>query len=381
MSIDLQMLGSKLRRYRDQVGASLDDVSTATGIPQHLLKDYEDACREPTGDEVLILADYYKCDYKFFISNEQLAAFEQTETLFRKYSTELSKEDRWAILEFLFLCDAEEFLMSNLPAQNRIPFTFNKSGTHFKTHAIEAAATLRRHLGYNDKKVGMDVYDDFRNIGFHVFRRHLVNSSISGLCIRHPRAGKCLLVNYTEDVYRQRFTAAHEAAHAILDDDQDFVVSFSGERSDLSEIRANTFASRYLMPPEFLRQIPQSDQWDTLKAREWASKLKVSTEALAYALKDAGLVSEHLMHEIKGTKVPSDAKVDPELPSNLPPRSHQRRAELLSRGLSVYYVKLCFDGYEKGLVSSGRLSEMLLLSNDELPLVAELYGRHLLHGD
>lgn len=135
------------------------------------------------------------------------------------------------------------------------------------------------------------------------------------------------------------------------------------------------------MPPEFLKQIPQSDQWDTMKAREWASKLKVSTEALAYALKDAGLVSEHLMHTIKATKVPSDAKVDPELHSNLSPRSHQRRVELLSRGLSMSYVKLCFDGYERGLVSSGRLSEMLLLSNDELPLVAELYGRRLLHGD
>lgn len=135
------------------------------------------------------------------------------------------------------------------------------------------------------------------------------------------------------------------------------------------------------MPPEFLRQIPQTDQWDPIKAREWASNLKVSTEALAYALKDAGLVSEPLMHTIKAIKVPTDAKVDPELPSNLPPRSHQRRAELLSRGLSMHYVKLCFDGYERGLVSSGRLSEMLLLSNDELPLVAELYGRHLLHGD
>lgn len=381
MSIDLQMLGSKLQRYRNQVGASLDDVSTATGISQQSLKDYEGARREPTGDEVLILADYYKCDYKFFISNEQLAAFEQTETLFRKYSAELSREDRWAILEFLFLCDSEEFLMMNLSAQSRIPFAFKKSGTFLKTHAIEAATALRRHLGYDDKKVGMDVYDDFRAIGFHVFRRHLANSSISGLCIRHPRAGKCLLVNYTEDVYRQRFTAAHEAAHAILDDDQDFVVSFSGEKNDLSEIRANTFASRYLMPPEFLRQIPQSDQWDPTKAREWASKLKVSTEALAYALKDAGLVSETLMLMIKATKVPKDAKVDPELPSNLSPRSHQRRSELLSQGLSMHYVKLCFDGYERGLVSSGRLSEMLLLSNDELPVVAELYGRRLLHGD
>ncbi len=87
--------------------------------------------------------------------------------------------------------------------------------------------------------------------------------------------------------------------------------------------------------------------------RVWASKLKVSTEALAYALKDANLISEHQVRTIKATKVASDAKVDPELPANLSPRSHQRRAELLSRGLSMHYVELCFDGYERGLYPLG----------------------------
>ena len=241
MSLDLQMLGAKLRRFRNQVDASLAEVSAATGILEQLMEDYEQARREPTGDEILILADYYKCDFKFFISNEKLAAFEQTETLFRKYSSELSKSDRWAILELLFLCECEEYLLKVLPSQKRSVFDFKKSGTHFKTHGAEAASALRRHLGYEAKMVPMDVYRDFRSIGCHVFRRRLVNSTISGLCVRHPVAGKCILVNYSEDVYRQRFTAAHEVAHAILDDDQDVIVSFTSDKGNLSEIRANVF--------------------------------------------------------------------------------------------------------------------------------------------
>lgn len=381
MSLDLQMLGAKLRRFRNQVDAALSEVSGATGISEQLLEDYELARREPTGDEILILADYYKCDYKFFISNEKLAAFEQTETLFRKYSAELSKADRWAILELLFLCECEEYLLKVLPSQKRSVFEFKKSGTHFKTHGVEAASALRRHLGYEAKAVPMDVYHDFQSIGCHVFRRRLVNSTISGLCVRHPVAGNCILVNYSEDVYRQRFTAAHEVAHAILDDDQDVIVSFTSDKGNLSEIRANVFASRYLMPPEFLRMIPAPKQWDRLKAVDWASKLKVSTESLAYALKDENLISNEQENEIKAVKVPSEMKSDPELPLTLSPKMRQRREEFLIRGLPMFYIDRCFEAYDLGIVSAGRLAEMLLAKDDELPAIAELYGKRLKHED
>jgi Zn-dependent peptidase ImmA (M78 family) len=68
---------------------------------------------------------------------------------------------------------------------------------------------------YLDHAVPLDVYADFRSIGIHVFRRKLGNSKISGLFIMHPVAGKCALVNSNEDVYRQRFSAAHETIHRL----------------------------------------------------------------------------------------------------------------------------------------------------------------------
>jgi Zn-dependent peptidase ImmA (M78 family)/transcriptional regulator with XRE-family HTH domain len=313
MTFDLVLFSSKLKRYREQFETSVDEVSRATGIPTQALASLEHGERRPTGDEVLILADYYKCDYQFFISNEQLAPFEQTETLFRRYGDEFSKEDRWAVQEFLFLCECEEFLLSLIPRRDLKPFRFVKIGTYFKGHAESAAARLRGHLGYSSNQVGSDVYDDFRCLGFHIFRRELGNSNISGLYIKHPMAGKCILVNYSEDVYRQRFTAAHETAHAILDQEEDFVVSLISDKSNLVEVRANTFASRYLMPPEFLSQIPDSRRWTPEKAIDWASRLKVSTEALAYALKNANLISEFVEAQIKSVRVPLEMKIDPEL--------------------------------------------------------------------
>lgn len=381
MTFDLSLFSSKLRKYREQLENSLDEVSAVTGISIQALATLENADRRPTGDEVLILADYYQCDYLFFISNDKLAPFEQTETLYRRHGNEFSKEDRRTIQEFLFLCECEEFLLNALPRRDYKPFRFSKSGNYFKGHGEQAAKRLREHFGYSPIQVGSDVYDDFRYLGFHIFRRQLGNSNISGLYIKHPTAGKCILINYSEDIYRQRFTAAHESAHAILDDEEDFIVSFVKDKIDLVEIRANTFASHYLMPPDFLRNIPDSSNWTTDKAIDWANRLKVSTEALAIALKNANLISPSTEMIIKAVKVPSDRKNDPELPASLSPASRLRREKSLKRGLSIFYVNLCLDAYERDFISAGRLAEMLLVSERELNEMADLYGRALMYGN
>ena len=223
---------------------------------------------------------------------------------------------------------------------------------------------------------------DFRSIGIYLFRRKLDNSNISGLFIRHPVVGMCVLVNYFEDIYRQRFTAAHEAAHAILDTEKDLVVSFSWDTKNLIETRANTFASRYLLPPEFLRTIPDPTSWSGKDSINWAHKLRVSTEALSYALQDARIVDDAKGEEIRNVRVPNEMKVDPELPQSLTSASRARKLHLLSQGLSDHYVSLCFDAYAANVISADRLREQLLLDDDFALLeLADLYGRSLKYGD
>lgn len=382
MSLDLTLVGNKIRRYREQLDLSVQDLSDGTGISSEHIFLYEKGKREPTGDEILILADFFRCDYKFFISNEKLAPFEETEQLYRRYGSDFSKPDRRCVQDFLFLCEIEEFLTTRLGRdEGRNQFEFRKSGTFYKAHGEQAAAALRRHLQYGPTQVEMNIYGDMRRIGVHVFRRKLGNSDISGLYIRHPVAGKCVLVNYSEDVYRQRFTAGHELAHTILDDEQDFVVSFAKwDRTDLTEIRANTFSSRYLMPPELLRSV-STEQWTVDKGVDWAQRLKVSTEALAYALREAGLIQPEFVDELRGVRVPADSKVDPELPGDLSDLSRRRKQELLERGLSDHYVDLCFDAYGEGVISSGKLAECFISDNAGLEEIAEIYGRSLIYGD
>lgn len=381
MPIDRQLLSQKLIRYREQFQLTIYDLSAFTGISEERLVGFERNDIEPTGDEILILADFYKCDFKFFISSEKLAPFEQTEFLFRKYDTDFSKQDRWAIQEFLYLAECEEFLFEQLNVYKTNIFYFRKQGDYFKRHGMDAANSLRKALGYSDIKVPLNIYEDFRKIGLHVFRRKLENSNISGIYIKHPTAGKCILINYSEDIYRQRFTAAHEVGHAILDDETDVVVSFNKwSKGDLIEIRANTFASNYLMPPKFIKKLPNPKEWDVEKAIIWANKLKVSTEALANSLRVLGLIDANVENLIKSVRVPNEFKSDPELSNSLSSLGRERKKHLLERGLSTKFVRLCFEAYQRNIISSGRLAEMLLLKESELVEIVSLYGEEIRYG-
>ncbi|QEA14324.1 helix-turn-helix domain-containing protein [Comamonas flocculans] len=379
MAIDLRTLGSKLAKYRGQLKESSVEVASSTGIDAARLAAIEAGQQEPTGDEVLILADHYRCDFKFFISNEQVAPFEQTETLYRAHGNDFTKEDRRAIQEFLYLCETEDFLVRELGRPPK-SFSFAPSGAFFKGHGEAAAASLRTALGYSDREVPRDVYAEFRSVGVHVFRRKLGNSNISGLFIMHPVAGKCALVNHSEDIYRQRFSAAHEMAHAIFDFSQGASVSFEGASgSDMVELRANRFASCFLMPPAFLAQLPDPARWTDADAQRWANDLRVSCVALAIALKEAKLIDAATCDRIRRLRVARDAKIDPELPDSLSVAQRERKARLLESGLSDHYVGLCFDGFSAGVISIGRLAEALLCSHGELAELADLYGRSL-HG-
>jgi Zn-dependent peptidase ImmA (M78 family) len=376
VALDLVTLGEKIRLYRELRGLETAEVTSATGISEERLLVLERGEVTPTGDEVLIIADFFQCDYRFFVSNQRLAPFQQIETLYRRFGDEFSKDDRLRIQEFLFLCECEAFLVSELGWKTE-PFRFAPSGTLYKAHGEQAARALRRHFFYAANVVPNDVYADFRRIGFHVLRRRLDNSNISGLTIHHPVAGTCILVNYSEDIYRQRFTAAHEAGHGILDFGEEVIVSFTNRyANNLTEVRANTFAAKYLLPTEIVSNLPVG-RWTRAEIVKWASHFRVSTAALAIALKEVGKIDDNQVQELRRVSVPSMVKVDPEL-GNLEGRAALRKSELLWRGLSTFYVRLCFDAYSVGLMTARRLAEMMLVEDIELNEIASLFNVQLL---
>jgi transcriptional regulator with XRE-family HTH domain len=267
MALDLGLLSNKLIKHRENFLLNLEELSQKSGITVDQLKSFEEGVLEPTGDEILILADVYLCDYKYFISNESEPNFEKIEKLFRKHGNVLQATDRWAIQECIFLAENEAFLDEKLGKIIPIKFIFQKTGTYFKGHGYDAASKLRELLHPSSHELNLNVYEDFKKIGINIYRRKLKNSNISGISLKHSSIGKFILVNYSEDIFRQRFTVAHEAAHAIfdLDDSDNFLSPSKWDPNDLVEIRADTFASAYLIPQFVLDSIQDNRYWSSEK--------------------------------------------------------------------------------------------------------------------
>jgi hypothetical protein len=213
-------------------------------------------------------------------------------------------------------------------------------------------------------------------MGMKVFRRRLENSAISGFYMSHPEAGPCILVNLAEGMARQRFSAAHELAHGLMDG-KAITMSMVGEWDStvLTEVRANAFASNFLMPTALLTSVDKAKWVDTREVSSWAGRLRVSVPALLSALQGAGLIDAGQRALLRSSTPRPAGPPDPELEGALTPAQVDRKRALLERGLSKGYVDLCFDARIRDVISGGLLAEMLLATPAETQEIAMLFGR------
>jgi Zn-dependent peptidase ImmA (M78 family) len=120
---------------------------------------------------------------------------------------------------------------------------------------------------------------------------------VSGLVVRDDN-GTVIGVNNAHPPTRQRFTIAHELAHALLHEgqevhyDKDFRVDFRSAASSLGvevkEMEANFFAASILMPRRFLEADPMVADLDLEEAagavKALAARYKVSPHAMSIRL-------------------------------------------------------------------------------------------------
>jgi transcriptional regulator with XRE-family HTH domain len=371
---DLKQLGDKLSRIRLQLQMTESDVEAKTGIPAAELVEIEHGRSGPTGDQLLILSELFLVDYKDFLSNEKRPPFEQTEILYRMHGEHLATEDRWSIQQMLYFCENEFFLRKELGRGMPLFALPKPSGTYQKGQGWAAAQQVRSALNLKDNEIPVDVFRLFRNIGIHIFRRPLSNSNVSGLFIKHPVAGPCVLVNYSEDQYRQRFTVCHEVAHALLDaKDDEPIISLESDQSSLRELRANSFAGAFLVPPGSINGLSLSSISEEAFVG-LCQKLMVNAKTLLIAFKNFNGATDSEIDRFDHIRIPKSSKSDPELGPDLTTLSHQRRQDLLESGLSYPYLRLCLDGYHEGKISLLRLSEVLLLDLAETTQLMKSFG-------
>jgi Zn-dependent peptidase ImmA (M78 family) len=379
MDFTPQAFARKLSKLRTDFGHDLVGLANLSGIPAERLDTLERAAEEPNGDEILVLADCFKRDYQFLLSDDAADGETEVGVLFRTRAADISPADRSAIAEFSYLCRCQARLEADLGInKGQAGFSFKPTNRYYKGDAEKCAISLRGHLGLERNEVVRDIFSLMRSTGIKVFRRRLESSAISGLFMLHPTAGQCILVNVAEGMERQRFSAAHEWAHALMDGTP-LNFSMMRDQSAYVEVRANTFAARFLIPPELLTSVRSSAWTDPNKISEIAARIRMSIPALLYSLADAKLVPQDQLEDLMRRAPRSSEAPDPELEGEMTPIQRERRNALLERGLSGHYVGLCFDAYARGFVTLGLLSEMLLTTASGAHEIGALFGRSLGH--
>ena len=105
-----------------------------------------------------------------------------------------------------------------------------------------------------------------------------------------------ILVGTSRVAARQRFTIAHELGHVLAGDDQHIHVDtdiFAEEhRKEHSEIRANAFASAFLLPEDRLRAETRGLDWVGDAFAKLVCRLWVSPSTLAWRLLNLGLIDD-----------------------------------------------------------------------------------------
>lgn len=378
MAYDFLKISQKLLRSRNNMGLSKTEVARLAGIDVARIEALESGNVEPSGDEILILADVYKEDFRYFISNQNLSSAETVDELYR-LNGGITNTDKRAIQSFIFHSANEQSLLDSLGETSEtfvIPRISNEK--IWKNDGAKVAQALRQFLGYRNQDAFQNLYYEFRRIGIHIFRVKLEESNLSGLFIRHPLAGKCVLVNYDENLYRQNFTLCHEVGHALMDGGS-YNVSYQSQK-DYREYRANAFASEFLMPRAIVKQINPSSLTPG-NIVKYATKFRVNVPAFLIALETADVITPEKREEYgrMGLKVSQDEQIDYEL-EDLTEHLRDSYEMMFERGLTPFYVRLCYNAYEKKLITVDRMAEMLDISLYELPLLLDSFKMKLNNG-
>lgn len=262
MAINEQELGHRLREAREACAMTQEQVAGQLGLSRPSVAQMELGNRQVTSLELDRLAYLYSRDIRVFLS-EQFEAKDALTVMFRA-NPDLEREGQ--VAESLRRCIALGRALSDLEnivgveREAFIPVIYPLGPPKTKWDAIQqgqqAAESERRRLELGDGSVG-NLAELMESQGVRMASVPLP-ADVSGITVHDPQAGIFVAVNKSHGITRQRFSMAHEYAHVLMDQDGAVsIVSRGGNRTDLSEIRANAFAAVFLMPEKGLRRFVQ----------------------------------------------------------------------------------------------------------------------------
>jgi predicted secreted protein len=181
--------------------------------------------------------------------------------------------------------------------------------------AVEAHRAFRIRELVEQGRGAVDVFGTIEDLGIPLMFRPLDN--LLGACIRLSPGLVGILVTTERDLHMQRFTAAHELGHFVLEHQGslDREVRWPGQtdRREPQEIEADAFAAEFLMPKWLYRHVARRHGWSSEDLSQpdcvyqLSLRLAVSYEAVCWGLTAQGLISLTVGRRLASAK-PKDCK-------------------------------------------------------------------------
>lgn len=254
MSIDQDTLAQRLREAREAAGLTQEDTARELGLSRTAVVQLEAGKRAVSSLELLRLAELYRRRIDSFFEEPSLSQPEKAPlgVLFRAAAgAQENPETQAQLAATVELCRAGAQLDGLLGRKARfVPPTYALPQPARKLEAVEqgcqTAEEERKRLELGDAPIAdmadlLSVQDIWASAA-------PFPDDVSGVFLNDSQLGMLILVNQDHFRARQRFSYAHEYAHALFDRDRPLTVSKFENRQDLAEVRANAYAAAFLMP-------------------------------------------------------------------------------------------------------------------------------------
>jgi len=397
--MDQKDLGKKLKELQEKSGLTQEEVEKALNLPPKAFTHIKGGARKVSTLELAKFSELFHVPISDFFSNEIQG--EDLLVALCRLAPGLESDSKIhdQVAKCIQICREGVFLKEVLGLSHQQTSRFYacplpKNIQEAQHQGEEVAREERRSLELGDIPI-YDIGQVLVSQGIWTAQTELPNE-MSGLFLHHASLGMAIIINATHMHTRQRFSYAHEYAHALLDASRTVTISNANNARDLIEIRANAFASAFLMPEQgianLLRSIGKGDEsrvdlavYDAFAEcaveahyRQTATSQKISPASIAWIAHRFGVSYQAAVYRLQNLRYFKAKERDQLLKEASRGKAYLRILRLTKNNevldqnqeLKAQVIHLAIEAFQREEISRGRLLD---LSN-----LLELPGKELL---
>lgn len=398
--MDHQALGKKLKQLREKIGLNQEEVEKAIGLPQKAFTQIERGLRKVSTLELAKLSELFHVPIADFFDKE--AQDEDLLVTLHRIAPGLESDPKVheQVAKCIQICREGAFLKDVLGLSHQQTIrTYScsppKDIQDAKKQGEDVAREERRSLELGDAPI-YEIAEVLSSQGIWIAQTMLPNE-MSGFFLHHALLGMAIIINANHALARQRFSYAHEYAHALFD-------ASRTSTGDLIEVRANAFASAFLMPEQGIANLLRSmgkgegsrmdlaiydastESAVVAQYRQTATSQQISAQAIAWIAHHFGVSYQAAVYRLQNLGYLRAKERDALLKEESKGREYLRILHLLqdmetptehvsqNRELKAQVAYLAIEAFQREEISRGRLldlSKILELSGKELLQLAE----------